>query len=451
MKKINKVISCQLLKPLTLFIGIGVVGTASANSLGLVDIYNMAVNNDAKIAQAQAQFAADSQSIDSAKAALLPQIQADGSYFITDSSIDTTDVTSRDLSITLNQSIYQHANWARYNQAKYSSDAALQVFKTAEQDLILRVSQAYFDVLLAQKTLELAKNKENADLTQFETAKASAELGLSSKVDVLQAKSSYDLSRSDTINSENGLDVALESLAKISGKPLSILKSTGLKVMLANVALPKMTLDAKALEAKAATDNLGVKTASAQLESASEEIEVQKSGHWPSVAFQARYTDTAYTDYESTAIFADSNKTSVGVTVSMPLYSGGGTSSQVTAAKHKTIAAQQGLRDNQETAKLNVRTLVRNLQRGEKLISALREAVNSNNAFVESAEEGYKVGLKSMLEVLTARTNQSSANKNLIEAIHNQVINHLKVEQAIGDLTLEDLAQYEPLLSSVSK
>ena len=366
-----------------------------ANSLGLQDVYKMALQHDALLAQAESQYQADMQGLDTARASLLPQIQADGSYFITDGSVDSADVTSRDLSITLNQSLYKHEYWARYEQSKYLVEAADATLKNAQQDLILRVTQAYFDVLLAQETVRLAKSKEAADFTQYETAQASAELGLSSRVDVLQAKSSYDLSKSETINAENGLDVTLEALSKLTGKPVSQFESGMLKQLLPHVKLPRDERATSLLEKRAETENLLVKQAQSQLSIAAEEIEVQRGGYWPTVALQAKYSDTAYSDYNSSysSSYNDNNKTSVGVTLSVPLYSGGSTDSQVAAAKYETIASQQALRDAQETARLNVRTQKRNLERGQKLVAALREAVKSNDAFLESAEEGYKVGI----------------------------------------------------------
>ncbi|WP_084151573.1 TolC family outer membrane protein [Thiomicrorhabdus sp. Milos-T2] len=418
---------------------------AFANALGLTDVYKMALSHDAKLAQAQSQYQSNLQGVDTARAALLPQVQADGSYFITDSNIDSADVNTESLSLTLNQSLYQHSSWARYDQAKYAAEAAVATYKNAEQDLILRVSQRYFDVLLAQTSLELSKTKQAADLTQYKTAEASAELGLSSRVDVLQAKSSFDLSKSETISAENGLDVALEALAKITGQSVTRLKQNDLKALLPNANLPTTSLATNQLEKTAEVENLTVKQAQAQLAQATEEIEVQRSGYWPTVSLQAKYSDTDYSDY-SGAAYADNNATSVGVSVSMPLYSGGATNSQVSAAKYQSIAAQQALRDAQESARLNVRTQVLNIQRGEKLILALKEAVKSTDAFLESAEEGYKVGLKSLLEVLTARTNQTSAHKNLVEALHNQVISRLNLEASLGDLTIDDIQVFEPLL-----
>ena len=422
-----------------------------ASSLGLTDVYQMALAHDAKLAQAESQYQADMQGLDTARATLLPQIKADGSYFVTDSSNDNFDVNTQSLSLTLDQSLYRHENWAQYKKSKYLVESAEATLQKSQQDLIIRVTEAYFDVLLAQETLRLAKSKEAADLTQLETAKASAELGLLSRVDVLQAKSSYDLSKSETINAENGLDVALEALSKLTGQSAAKLENSSLKKLLPDVLLPRENLSISTLEERAVVENLLVKQAQAQLSTANQEIDVQRGGYWPTVDLQAKYTDTAYSDYQAGSTFSDSDNTSVGVRVSMPLYSGGSTSSKVAAAKYQSIASQQALREAQENARLNVRTQKLNLDRGQKLVAALREAVKSNDAFLESAEEGYKVGLKSLLEVLTARTNQNTAQKNLIEAIHNQVLNKLRLEASLGDLTIEDIQKYEPLLQTASK
>lgn len=424
-----------------------VLAANSANTpYGLQAIYQMALSYDAAIAQAKAQFESDSQATQTARGALLPQVQADGSYFVTDSDNDFADNHAKALSLTLNQSLYKHDNWARYNQSKYAVEAAHYSYQLAEQELILRVAQAYFDVLLAQKTLSLAKDKLKADTNQYETAQASFELGLVSQVDVQQTISNLDLSKADVISAENALDVVLEKLANITGTQVEALKAKGLKSVLADVKLPNLEIKKQAVVDIAQQRNLNVKLASAQLNQAQEEISVQKAGHMPSVSFQAQYTDQDYSELQAGSNLSDSQSTRYGINVTMPLFSGGTTSSQVTAAKKQTMAAQEALRQSKQSASLEARTVMRNLEQGQKLVAALREAVKSNNAFVESAQEGYRVGVNTLLEVLTARSNQTNAQKNLIEAIHNQILNHFQLEASLGSLDVEDILQYEPLL-----
>lgn len=450
MKKVSKR-SAQpmrmLLKPIAAAAMLA-VSSSAWSAAGLVDVYQMSVLHDAKLAQARANYEANQEIVDVALSPLLPQIAATGSYVKNDKNIDTADVTSRNLGVGINQSLYQHDNWARYSQAKYQLKQAEYSIKNSEQDLIVRVADAYFKVLLAQEDVKLAKAKEEADKTQWERAEASAEVGLASKTDVLQAKSSFDLSKSQRISAENSLDVSYEELMKLTGKPVH-----DLKVIALNVQLPAQDLNITEWESKAQEQNLDVLQVQEAANSASEEIEVQKSGHWFNVDLRANYTDTAYSDYSNLAAaqFRDNNGYDIGVYASLPLYSGGGVSSKVSEARSKYKAAEIGVRDAKETARLTARIQVRNVERGMELVTANRAAVQSNDAFLEAAEEGYKVGLKNLLEVLTARTNMFQARRNLAESLHNVVLARLKLEAAAGTLNSDHLDKYDSVLSNPVK
>lgn len=430
-------VGCTLLSPMTT--------VSAATAYGLSDVYQMAASHDATLTQAHAQFLADEERLGQARAALLPSLQADASVFQIDSNQNNQDVNTQDVSLTLNQSLYKHELWAGYDLVKHSVDLARYRYQDAQQALILRVTQAYFNALLAQKTLQLLVAKEKADKNQLDRAEASAEVGLASRVDVLQAKSSYDLSKSERINAQNNVDIQLDGLTQLIGQPIRHLKSFSVDTAL--FAATVVEQDATTLEQLAMSRNLQIKQVQTQVESARSDIDVKKGGFWPSVNLQAKMSDTQYSNFQAGASYQDSQKTSVGVTVSLPLFSGGDSLSKVAAARHSLTASQAALRAQQEAVQLEVRSKVRNLQRGESLIMALEEAVKSNDAFVEAAEEGYKVGLKSMLEVLSARSNQMAARKNLAEARHNHVLNKLRLEAAIGDLTADDLQAFEPLLN----
>ena len=165
---------------------------------------------------------------------------------------------------------------------------------------------------------------------------------------------------------------------------------------------------------------------------------------------RAGYTDNSYSnfdsDYEST--YKDNQNMSVGVYTSIPLYSGGRTSALVSQARANHQAAIIGVRDAKENAKLNARVEVRNIQRGFELVSANRAAVKSNEAFLETAEESYKVGLKDLLDVLTARANKYQALRNLTLSLHNLVLSKLRLAQATGSLNVDKLNEIEVLLSN---
>lgn len=411
---------------------------AQAKANGLIDVYQMALQYDPVLSQAKAQYEADKEQLNALEGGLLPQIQAGASYTNSDSSLSGYDAEYTNMSLTLNQSVYQHELWARIDQSEIALLASQVALQSAEEELILKVTEAYFNVLLAEQTLELYKSREKADLLQLESAQASAEVGLASQVDVLQAKSSYDLSKSNRINAENSLDLAQEELLKITGKPFDSLKMLPMQTQ-----LPHYELSLAEVENKAQMNNLGVRASVYQAQIAKQEIEVQKSGHWPVVSAQAQYNDRNYQTDQS-----DVSDSMIGLNVTVPLYTGGSTTSNISAARFASQKSNEALRDSKNLARLNARSQVRNIQRGEVLIAALREAVKSNDAFLEAAEEGYKVGLKDMLEVLSARANQVDARKNLVEALHNQVLNRLRLESALGDLTPQDLEEFDRLLKA---
>lgn len=414
------------------------------SATGLFEIYQLAASHDAKLAQQKAIYEASLQNLDIARAPLLPQLSADGSYSVNDSNQARGDVNTRSLGINFRQSLYEHDVWSRYDQAKYIVKQAEYAIKEAEQDIIVRVAEQYFQVLLAQEDVKLALAKEKADQTQWDRASASAEVGLASKTDVLQTKSSFDLSKSDRISAENNLDIAYEQLMKLTGVEIK-----ALKVIALNVKLPPISLDINQYAKKAEQNNLTVLQAVEQANASGEEIEVQKAGHWFKVDFRAGYNDKDYSGFtaNSAASYKDRTDFNMGVYASIPLYSGGLTSASVSKARANYKASNASLRDAKETARLNARIQVRNVLRGLELVAANRAAVQSNDAFLEAAEESYKVGLQDLLEVLTARTNKFQARRNLASSLHNVVLSRLKLEAAVGSLSAENLINYESILS----
>ncbi|CAN8141451.1 outer membrane protein [uncultured Thiomicrorhabdus sp.] len=440
---VNKLQKTSLSSLLSVALFSGMAQPVVAQTSGLVDIYQMALQYDPSLAQAKAQYQSDQQQLRALEGGLRPQIQADASYVNQNSISHASEVDSMDLSVTLNQSVYQHEMWARIDQSELALNASQLALKTAEQDLILKVTEAYFNVLLAQQTLKLFQSREESDRLQLESATASAEVGLASQVDVLQAKSNYDISKSNRINAENSLDIANEELMKITGQAYGALKTLPM-----TTKFPAYQLNLADIEQTAQTQNLAVQSALAQSQIAKQEIEVQKSGYWPTVSLQARLNDTSYDDAPGVK---DATGSAISFNVSMPIYSGGSTDANVSSARFQNQKSLEALRDSKNTARLNARSQARNIERGEVLIAALREAVKSNDAFLEAAEEGFKVGLKDLLEVFSARSNQVDARKNLIEALHNQVLNSLRLEAALGDLTEQDLIAFDQMLRTVAE
>lgn len=430
-----------------LFMALG--GALSLHSLtlhaapGLVDVYQMALIHDATLAKAQANYEASQQLGTQAKSYLLPDIEAGAGLDYVNHSRPGETGSNRTMSATIKQPLFNREAMKRYDQAMSKLDQAYIQLRLEQQSLILRVSEAYLDVLLKQENLRLAQAKEAADKIEWERAQASADVGLASRTDVLQARSSYDLSISDRITAEHNLDIAYEKITKITGQSL-----TEIKQFIQEVKLPPLSLSNTELELKAESDNLSVQLEKFNTDIASGEVDVKKSAHWFNVNLQARYTDRQFSDYSAPR--PNNQDTTVSVQLSVPLYKGGRTNSEVTEARFKEQAANIALRDAREQARLDARTQTRNIARGEALISALREAVRSNEAFLEAAEEGYRVGLRNMLDVLTARSNVFQARRNLAEALNEFVLNQIRLKNTVGELTVDYLRELDQFLVNPS-
>ncbi|HEY9018749.1 TolC family outer membrane protein [Thiomicrospira sp.] len=414
---------------------------------GLVDIYQMALLHDAQLAQARARYDAEREVMTQARSLLLPKIDARATLQQNESNSDRSTGSDQILSVSLEQPLFNREAFSRYDQAKYQLESSEISYRLAQQSLIERVSSVYFDVLLAEQNLALATSKQEADKIQWEKAQASSDVGLASRTDVLQTRSAYDLSISTRINAENTLDSAYEAMTKLTGKPVRQIKQ-----LVLDVALPKLNMDKTALELKAEVDNLQVRLAQQDYLVASEEVEAQKSGHWFNVSLNAQVSDTSYSGYNTTGFTTrfDNQNTSVGITLNVPLYRGGATSSQVSEARFNSQAANISVRDAREQARLDARVQAQNLQRGYSLVAALREAVKSSEAFLEAAEEGYRVGLRNLIDVVTARANLFDAQSNLAEALHNLLLTQLRLQNTLGELNVDHLREIDQLLSNPS-
>jgi outer membrane protein len=418
--------------------GLSFSALSQAQAPGLVKVYDMAVIHDAKLAQAQANFRSENEIIHQAKSLLRPSVNATASVSMAD--IEQEDIR-QSIGLELNQAVFNKEAFVRYDQATYRLQAAEVTLKLAEQDLMLRVATAYFDVLLAEQKVELAKSKQDADKIQWEKAEASAQVGLASRTDVLQARSAYDLSISSLINAENELDISIEELTKLTGQNLTQLRRLMLDVQIAPVVLKKPEL-----EKQAELNNLRVALAQLQRQVTNQEVLSQKSTELPRVNFQAssRYLNCNGSDV---AFCQDGLTHSVNLTASMPLYTGGLTDSRIAQARFDTEAADSALRDAREQARLDARVQARNLERSHALVLALREAVKSSEAFLEAAEEGYRVGLRNMIDVVSARASLFDEQSNLAAALHGLLITQLRLETALGQLDVEDLRQLDQLLA----
>ncbi|SFR50186.1 TolC family outer membrane protein [Thiomicrospira sp. ALE5] len=440
-----KQIKCKLNQWLSgcSFVGIMLVSGAGYAAPGLLDVYQMALIHDAELAQARSDLEADQQQLSQARSLLLPKVNATAGLSYPDVDRNQNRQT---LGLRLDQPIYNREAFSLFDEATIGLNLAELRFTAVKQGLIMRVSQAYFDLLLAQQTLDFAQAREAAEKIQWERAQAAFEVGLASRTDVLQTRSAYDLAMADRIDAENSVDITQEALRRLTGQPVLQVQTLPLDQQLQ----PDAQLVRWAEQAGLNQDfsqNLAVQLATEQQRLAEQGIATRQADRWFDVNLSLSHTRTECGGSDRDPMVCRSgDNTEVSINATLPLYQGGLTSSRVDEARFRNQTAMTAVREAREQASLDARVSLRNLERGQARINALREAVKSNEAFLEAAEEGYRVGLRNLIDVVTARSNLFNAQNNLAQAMQAFVLDQLQLKQVVKQLNADDLSQVDRLL-----
>jgi len=407
---------------------------------GLLSLYDKAEQRDAQLQQAQAQFAADQELLNQAKALLLPSLSAQVSYQKNDYSIPVPIAAkeSQQQKIQLTQPLFDAAIFARYEQAKSLVEQAETLYMLTQQQLMLRLSQAYFDVLKAQQMLSFAQAQLTSTQKQRDQIDAGVKVGLTNPIDLLEVQARYDMALADVSQANNQLAISQENLARFIGQSVPRLKNLALTTQ-----LPSLNASAEQLSQEQSQDNLTVRLNQRKLLASEQQVNATRAAHYPTVSLQASLSNLdAKTQFSPSPYQTNS----IGVVVNVPIYTGGLVSSQVRQAEQQRLAAQQGLRYADEQSRLDVLSLAKTVQMAQSRLQALRQAVVSNEAFLQAAEEGNRVGLKSLVDVLNARTLLYKAKQDLANTLFDDVQNRLSLRAAQGVLARDDLASIERYL-----
>ena len=434
----------------------GVAAPASATDL--VQAYDLARSGDPQLAISESQVGVAGENVVQNRAALLPQVNAEvsldkntgfsqsidahveGGNVIFGPSRGDSDTTTRTSGVTVRQSIYDRANWTRLGASRARAEAAKADGESAADNLIVRVADAYFNVLTKIETLVASRAEVSAVKRQLDQAEKRLEVGLAPITDVHEARARYDTARANAILAANSLDDAYEALTEITGERVSGLKG------LAKDFTPKAT-DLRASDewVKLALDsNPTVKSRELALEAAEKDVSTARAGHWPTLAANASYSDrenwgtrtSNNFDFPATSLTAG---TGLGVTLSIPLYAGGATQSRVRQALHQRDIARDQLEQQKRAVTRSSRSLHNALAAGAAEVEARRSAVVSAQAAYEAGEAGLDVGTRTIVDVLIAQQQLFQAQRDYATARHAFLVNELKLKQAAGILSASDL------------
>ncbi len=429
-----------------------------AQAEDLLQSYELARSSDPQLSAAEANRLISREGAVQARAALLPQVNGTGSYTRSNSDDESStsgtdtssDSTVRDLGLRLNQMVYDHSaiNRAR-SQGALASAGDFQL-ESAGDSLITRTSKAYFDVLIAMETLAAAEAQEAALKKQFDFADKRLEVGLAPITDVHEARAQYDRARANTIVTANALEDAYRALEEITGRDLRALRALPQDFQ---PELPS-SMDSEGWVQAALDNNPGLKAQEYRVRSAEAGIESARGGHYPTLYFGANYGRTR-TDGDSTnnilSTTADfereSASRSLGLTLSVPIFAGGGTQSGVRQAIAQRDAASDEYEQQKRALVRNTRNAYRTLVAGVSEVEARKAAVFSARSAYEASQIGLEVGTRTVLDVLNNQQTLFNAEQEYARTRYNFLQNRLLLEQAAGTLDIDDLQDVNRLLT----
>ncbi|EGR2467557.1 outer membrane channel protein TolC [Vibrio cholerae] len=422
-------------KLLPLFVS-AALGTLSSAvwAENLAEIYNQAKENDPQLLSVAAQRDAAFEAVTSSRSALLPQINLTAGYNINRSDQDPRESDLLSAGINFSQELYQRSSWVSLDTAEKKARQADSQYAATQQGLILRVAKAYFEVLRAQDNLEFVRAEKAAVGRQLEQTKQRFEVGLSAITDVHDAQAQFDGVLADEVLAENSLTNSYEALREITGQEYSKLAVLDTK----RFAASRTTESSEALIEKAQQQNLSLLAARISQDVARDNISLASSGHLPSLTLDGGYN---YADNRNSnaSTPSDYNDFKIGVNLSVPLYTGGNTTSLTKQAEFAYVASSQDLEAAYRSVVKDVRAYNNNINASIGALRAYEQAVISAKSALEATEAGFDVGTRTIVDVLDATRRLYDANKNLSNARYDYILSVLQLRQAIGTLSEQDV------------
>jgi outer membrane protein len=418
-----------------------------AVSADLLNVYRDSLVSDPVYQSSRAQYSATIEALPQARAGYLPLVNAVASAFHIDVNREIAPdqhYHTTTYGLTLSQPIFRMQNWIAIDQAQQQVLQAGSVLASAQQDLALRVAQAYFDVLLAQDNVALSAAQKSAISEQLAQAKRNFEVGTATIVDTLEAQARFDQAVAKEISDQNDLEVKRRALQQLLGKLPDGLTPLREPLDLANPT-PQ---DIEAWVRAAADSSFTVAIARANYEISQQEIGRQRAGHLPTVDLTGSLTQ-GYNPQLAVpqALGPNSLQSSVGVTLSIPIFAGGIIQSRVRQAVANRDRAEQDLENAQRSVAQAVRTSYLNVTAGITQVRALEQALVSTQSQLDSTILGRDVGVRTSVDVLNAQQQVFQTRRDLQQARYNYLLNTLRLKAATGQLNEQDIAKVNTALA----
>ncbi|MEW5973959.1 MAG: TolC family outer membrane protein [Pseudomonadota bacterium] len=410
----------------------------AAHAEGLVDVYRLAEQNDASLRAAAQARLATREAYPQARAQLLPNVAL--SAGINRDWLDYPDgalrgdfnYTSKNYTLNLSQPLFDRARLVARDQAEGVVRQADVDYANSQQELMLRAAEGYFTVLRAQAELSLAEADLAANESRLEQTEKRFEVGLIAITDLADARAARDQALARRIGAEAGLADAHEALRVLTAQELARLDDVRGDL---GPVRPEPA-DPQAWVAFAEQQNLALQSARLGLDIARQEIEKQRSGHYPTVSLNASY---GYQNTQLAGTPLENYDTRVGVQLNVPIYAGGGIESRSREATYRFQQAQDGYEATRRDTVRATRDAFRAVTSKISEIEAFEQGVKSAETQLAANEAGYEVGTRTIVDVITAQSQLTQARRNLFNARYDYLLATLRLKRAAGTLQLADL------------
>jgi outer membrane protein len=336
--------------------------------------------------------------------------------------------------VNLNQPIYRKQIQAQLAQAKSQVEQSDKQLLLAQQNLVLRSSKAYFDVLMAQDKIELIQAQKNAISKQLEQAKANFDVGTATITDFNEAQARFDLIQAQEIAAMSDLEIKKRAIQSIIGH--MPLKLNAVRADLQPQMPEPVSMD-KWVEMATQT-NLMIAIQQQALEIATQEVERQNAGHLPTLDAIASYTDR-YANGSANGFGSDLQDATIGLQLQIPLYQGGAIASRVREAVANKQKAMDDVVASRRQAELDTRQAYLDLVSVVSQIKAYEQALNSSQSQLDSTMLGYEVGVRTSVDVLNAQQQFFTAKRDLLQSRYAYLMNILSLKSAVGLLNEADI------------
>jgi len=417
--------------------------STSVQAQNLLETYDLALQNDPFLRQSLANKMAVGETKDQSIARLLPTIEAGAStahnWSYQDSVFNTNfpgqskrnDYWDSQFSINLVQPVFHYDMWVQLSQSEKQIAQADASYLAEQQRLILKTTSAYFDVLAAQDDLTFSLSQKKTIARQLEQAQQRFEVGLIAITDVYEAQAGFDQSRSDVIAAENNVANAKEALKVIIGPHFSELNTLG-----ETLPLPKPVPDnIDEWNTQALNQNLQILVARSESEIIQDNIDLQRSGHYPTLDIVGGFglNDTTGN------LASQGNAENIGLQLNIPLFEGGAVNSRTRQAEYQYAEAKDNLIATQRAVTQEVKNSYRGVIASISQVVALKSAVHSGKSALEATEAGFDVGTRTMIDVLNATRNYTDAQSKYAKSRYAYLVNGIRLKNAASTLSITDL------------